>query len=208
MSNVLPFMVGVIFFPLIIEAYGLERFGLLTLAWALVGYFSLFDLGLSRALTQLVSDAIAHKKSAADIAELIKTCFGLMWLFGLLGGVVLWLSVPWMITGPLNINPSLQQESILAFSFLAIAIPVVVHTSTMRGVLEALHLFKSASVIRMVLGVGTFVAPYLASRDSPSLVRAIIALIMLRIIVWVMHYLAVKQSGILKTPSHSFHSPT
>jgi len=205
MSNVLPFIAGVVFFPLIIEAYGLERFGLLTLAWALVGYFSLFDLGLSRALTQLVSDAVARKKSATDIAELIKTCFRLMWLLGLLGGVVLWLSSPWMVTGPLSINPSLQQESILAFSFLAVVIPVVVHTAAMRGVLEALHLFRSASVIRMVLGVGTFVAPYLASRDNPSLVSAIIALIILRMVVWVMHYLAVKRSGILKTPSLSFN---
>ena len=205
MSNVLPLIAGVVFFPLIIEAYGLERFGLLTLAWALVGYFGLFDLGLSRALTQLVSDAIAHKKSDADIAELIKTCFGLMWLLGLLGGLVLWLSAPWMVTGPLRINSSLQQESILAFSLLAIAIPFVVNTSAMRGVLEALHLFKSASVIRMVLGVGTFVAPYLASGDNPSLVRAIMALIILRVIVWVMHHLAVRRSGILRVPGHSFN---
>jgi O-antigen/teichoic acid export membrane protein len=205
MSNVLPFIAGVVFFPLIIDAYGLERFGLLTLAWALVGYFGLFDLGLSRALTQLVSDAIAHKKSAGDIAELIKTCFASMWLLGLLGGMVLWLSASWMVTGPLRINPSLQQESIRAFSFLAIAIPVVVHTSSMRGVLEALHLFRSASVIRMVLGVGTFLAPYLASTHNPSLVSAIIALIILRVIVWVMHYLVVKRSGILKTSSHSFN---
>jgi O-antigen/teichoic acid export membrane protein len=47
--------------------------------------------------------------------------------------------------------------------------------------------------------------PYLASIHNPSLVNAIVALITRRMIVWVMHYIAVKRSGILKTPSHSFN---
>lgn len=204
LGNVLPLFAGLIFFPLIIEAYGLERFGLLTLAWALVGYFGLFDLGLSRALTLILSDAIANKKNAADIAALIKTCFGLMWVLGLLGGVILWFSAPWIVMGPLKINPSLQYDSILAFSILAFTIPIVVHTTAMRGVLEALHLFKTASLIRMVLGVGTFLAPYLASTQSHLLVGAIQALVILRLIVWLMHFIAVKRSGITAVVSQSF----
>ena len=204
LGNVLPLLVGLLLFPLIIKAYGLERFGLLTLAWALVGYFGLFDLGLSRALTQLVSESLANKKNATDVAELIKTGFGLMWALGFLGGFVLWFCTPWIVTGPLNINHSLQQESILAFSILAFSVPVVIHASAMRGVLEALHLFKSASLIRMVLGVGTFLAPYLASLHSHSLVGAIQALFAVRILVWGMYFFAVRQSRILDVVSQSF----
>jgi O-antigen/teichoic acid export membrane protein len=68
-SNVLPLFVGLLLFPKIIAAYGLEQFGLLTLVWAFIGYFSLFDLGLSRALTQQVSDYIAKNKSPSEIAS-------------------------------------------------------------------------------------------------------------------------------------------
>ena len=205
LGNVLPLLVGLVFFPLIIKAYGLERFGLLTLAWALVGYFGLFDFGLSRALTQLVSESIANRKTASDVAELIKTCFGLMWILGFLGGLVLWLGSTWIVTGPLNINHSLQQESILAFSILAFSIPIVIHASAMRGVLEALHLFKIASLIRMILGVGTFLAPYLASIQSHSLVGAIQALFVVRIIVWAMYFFAVRHSGILDAATQAFN---
>ena len=44
--------------PKLITGLGTERFGLLTLAWLVIGYFSLFDLGLGRALTQVVAAEI------------------------------------------------------------------------------------------------------------------------------------------------------
>src|ERR671925_513241 len=50
-----PMLVAVFCIPVLISRLGKDRFGVLTLAWALVGYASLFDLGLGRALTQLVA---------------------------------------------------------------------------------------------------------------------------------------------------------
>ena len=48
----LPLVAAVLTIPLLIEALGVERFGMLALIWALVSYFGLFDLGLGRALTR------------------------------------------------------------------------------------------------------------------------------------------------------------
>lgn len=197
LGNVLPLMAGLILFPLIVAAYGLERFGLLTLAWALVGYFGLFDLGLARALTQLLSEQLAKQVPAIDTSELVHTTLRLMWLLGLLGGIVLWLSSPYIVIHLLHVRQDLQQETVYGFSILALSIPLAVHTSALRGILEALQLFKTASLIRMVMGVGTFLGPYLASLLSNSLVGAIIALIVLRVFVWLMHLVAVKHSNIL-----------
>jgi O-antigen/teichoic acid export membrane protein len=50
-----PMAVAFFCIPVLIRALGKDRFGVLTLAWALIGYASLFDLGLGRALTQLVA---------------------------------------------------------------------------------------------------------------------------------------------------------
>src|SRR6202047_3703995 len=54
-GNGAPIAVAVFCIPILIRELGKERFGVLTLAWALIGYASLFDLGLGRALTQLVA---------------------------------------------------------------------------------------------------------------------------------------------------------
>lgn len=206
-SNILPLLVGLALFPKIIAAYGLEQFGLLTLVWALIGYFSLFDLGLARALTQQISEYIAKERGNFDIAQLIRTGFIAMWILGIFGGLVLWAFSPLIITSFLKIQAPLLSECLLAFSLLALSIPLVVHTAALRAVLEALHLFKSASIIRTILGVGTFLSPYLASFLAPTLTSAVIALIITRAIVWVLHLYAVHHSRVLKIETPSFNIP-
>ena len=205
LGNVLPLVVGLLIFPLIISAYGTERFGLLALAWSLVGYFSLFDMGLSRAITQMVSERLSKQIDNAEIVEMIRTSFHVMWLLGLIGGSVLWLIVPWLITDMLKISSALNHETIQAFSILAFSIPLVVHTSALRGVLDALQLFKQASLIRIVLGVGTFVGPYIASLFGASLIYAAYSLVLVRVISWVMHFYVVHNTALLKTKSLNYH---
>ena len=205
MSNVLPFIAGIIFFPLIIKAYGNERFGILTLAWALVGYFGLFDLGLSRALTQIISEKISEKLSKAKIAQLIHTGFYLMWALGALGGFILFAISPFIANQFLKAPSNLYEESIVAFSYLAVSIPIVVHSSAMRGVLEALHLFKSSSLIRMIIGVGTFAVPYFASLFGATLPHAILGLIGTRMMGWIFYWIAIRKTKILKPETKKLH---
>jgi O-antigen/teichoic acid export membrane protein len=51
----LPLLAGAALIPFLVRESGIEVFGILTLVWALIGYFSLFDFGLGRALTQQVA---------------------------------------------------------------------------------------------------------------------------------------------------------
>jgi len=53
-----PLLVALFAIPLLIEGLGTERFGVLLIAWMVVGYFSLFDMGLGRALTKLVAEKL------------------------------------------------------------------------------------------------------------------------------------------------------
>lgn len=54
---VLPMLVGVLTVPGLLQRLGHERFGVLALGWALVGYFGFLDLGMGRALTQYLASA-------------------------------------------------------------------------------------------------------------------------------------------------------
>ena len=55
-------LVAIIAIPFLIKGLGTARFGVLTLAWMVVGYFSLFDLGIGRALTKVVAEKIGAEK--------------------------------------------------------------------------------------------------------------------------------------------------
>lgn len=51
-------LVAVVTIPFIVRGLGIERFGLLSLAWVVLGYFTIFDLGLGRATTKYVAEAL------------------------------------------------------------------------------------------------------------------------------------------------------
>src|SRR6267142_6402191 len=87
LGNGAPLLVAVFSIPILIQGLGKERFGVLTLAWALIGYASLFDLGLGRALTQLVAKKLGAGEDR-EVPPLIWTSLLLMLVLGLLGAVV------------------------------------------------------------------------------------------------------------------------
>jgi len=63
----LPMLVAIFAIPPLVKGLGTERFGILTLAWVIIGYLSLFDLGLGRALTKLVAEKLNRTKGATHV---------------------------------------------------------------------------------------------------------------------------------------------
>jgi len=128
-----PLLVAIVAIPMLIEGLGLARFGVLTLAWMVVGYFSLFDLGLGRALTKLVAEKLG-KGQDDEIPSLIWTAMSLMAALGVLGAVVVAALSPWLVSSVLKIPVDLQPETLTAFYLLAASIPIVISTTGLRGI--------------------------------------------------------------------------
>lgn len=176
-----PMLVALVTIPILIKQLGTERFGVLTLIWMVVGYFSLFDLGLGRALTQLV----ARKLGSGDEREVpgvIWTGMGLMWAMALMGTLVAILLSPWLVRLALKISVPLQHETLSAFYLLAVCVPVVVSTTGFRGVLEAYQRFGIINAVRVPLGVFTFAGPLLVLPFSRSLFPVVAILAVARLV--------------------------
>ena len=71
----MPLLVAVIALPFIVRGLGTDRFGLLSLAWVILGYFTIFDLGLGRATTKYVAEALG-KDEGDQIPEIVKSSRG------------------------------------------------------------------------------------------------------------------------------------
>lgn len=152
----LPLLVAVFCIPVLIRELGDARFGLLTLIWAVVSYFGLFDLGLGRALTQQLSVALAEKDEKR-IGSLVTTALALMAGLGLLAGLLMALTSFWGV-GSIKSVPD-QRELINSVLLMALAMPAIVLTSGFRGVLEAHHAFGIINAIRLPMGLVTFLGP-------------------------------------------------
>src|SRR5437899_2470709 len=119
-----PMVVAVFCIPILIRGLGKERFGVLTLAWALIGYASLFDLGLGRALTQLVARKLGAGEER-EIPSLAWTSLLLMLLLGFVGSAAVFLISPWLAGRGLNIPAVLHGETLQSFRLLGLSIPFV-----------------------------------------------------------------------------------
>src|SRR5215472_14149305 len=157
---VVPMLVAVFCIPILIRGLGKERFGLLTLAWALIGYASLFDLGLGRALTQQVAEKLGSNQHA-DIPALVWSSLLLMAILGVFGMLVLGFLSPSLVHRGLRIPHELQTETLKSFYLLALSIPAVVGTAVLRGVLEAWQRFDLTSAVRACMGTLTLAGPLL-----------------------------------------------
>lgn len=171
-----PLLVALIAIPLLIKGMGTARFGVLTLAWAVVGYFSLFDLGLGRALTKLVAERLGTDQGG-DIPRLIWTAMMLMGIFGIVGALVVAGISPWMIHNILKIPRELQDETLKAFYLLALSVPVIISSIGFRGILEAHQRFDLANMVRIPFGVFTFLGPLVVLPFSNSLFPIVAVLV-------------------------------
>jgi O-antigen/teichoic acid export membrane protein len=183
-----PMFVAAICIPLLIKGLGTDRFGVLTLVWALIGYATLFDLGLGRALTQLVATKLGTGEDH-EIPTLVWTSLLLMLLLGVLGAVVMILLAPWLVNHTLHVAGGLGHETLYSLYLLALSIPVVISTAALRGLLEAHQRFGLTTALRVPMGVFAYAGPLLVLPFSKSLFPVVAVLVAGRLIAWAAHLL-------------------
>jgi O-antigen/teichoic acid export membrane protein len=181
LGQVLPLLAALAFIPLLIRALGVDRFGVLSLAWMLIGYFTLFDLGVSGALTRLVAERLATRRDA-EIPRLVWTALTMTTAMGVVGAVVVAAAAPWLVGTALRVPPELQRETLQLTWVLACSLPVVTGTAALAGVLAAQQRFGVLNAIRVPMGILTYVAPLLALHFGATLLPVGLALAAVRLL--------------------------
>ena len=185
-GNGAPILVAIVCIPLLIKGLGTERFGVLTLTWAVIGYAGLFDLGLGRALTQLVAKKLGRGEDH-EVPTLVWTSLLLMLALGGVGAVVVVSLTPLLVVRVLHVPGALQAETLNSFRLLGLSIPLVISTAGLRGFLEALQRFSLINALRIPTGIFTFVGPLLVLPFSKSLTQIVAVLVAGRLFSWLAH---------------------
>lgn len=157
-----PLAIAALAIPLLLASIGNERFGYLALAWGMIGYASVIDLGIGRALTRTVSALRAHEDGAA-IPDVVATAARLTCATGVLAMLAI-AATAWL--GLHRAVPSAtvpERELLLALLLLALAMPMQAMSATWRGVNEAWLNFGSINLLRMLLGAANFGGPWLVA---------------------------------------------
>src|SRR3954470_17700094 len=120
-----PLVAAMVSIPWLIRGLGTDRYGVLMLAWAAIGYFGFVDLGLGRALTHAVATRLGSEREE-ELDALGWTALMLMFGLGAVGALVLTVATPWIVSDLLDIPAALVEESTRSFYLLAACLPIVV----------------------------------------------------------------------------------
>jgi O-antigen/teichoic acid export membrane protein len=183
LGKVLIILVGIFSIPILINRLGLERFGILTLIWSVIGYFGIFDLGIGRATTKFVVEYLALGK-LEELPSLIWTSLFFMFSLGLIGGGIAYLTTPLLVGKVFKVSPDLVGETRRAFHLLAFIIPFVISTAGLAGVLEAQQRFGLINAIMTPASMINYLSPLLLILFSKSLFPIVAMVAGTRLLVW------------------------
>lgn len=175
-----PLLVAALTVPQLISRLGAERFGLLALAWGLIGYAGALDLGIGRALTQMVA-RLRGEGNLSAIPNAVATAARITMIAGFCGGALIALAAlggagAWITTSTI---PAKQITG--AIILLAVALPAQAMSATYKGLNEAFLNFKGISLLRIILGALNFGGPYLVSFFTTDLIWVVATLVLSRL---------------------------
>lgn len=199
-GSVTPMALGIVTIPYLLRQTGVEPFGILTLIWSLIGYFSVFDFGIGRALTHQVSTHRSEGEDSASLSALVRTGLQFMLVTGSVGGLAL-AAFAWpMGESWLNVSPTLRSTTTNCLLIASLGIPLATLTSGLKGILEGYEDFRTSSVLRLVLGISNFGLPALSVLlFGPSLSYMVASLVVARLAITIGHVIAVDRLLPLRT---------
>jgi O-antigen/teichoic acid export membrane protein len=145
---VLPMVIALATVPLYLGYIGAERYGVLAVIWALLGYFGFFDLGFGRAVTQRMA-----RLTDADDSERSKLLWtGLLSTFvlGMLASVLLWLFSDYILLNVIDMSARSRSEAADAVAWMLLALPILLPTTVLMGALQARLRFAEVNVIQLI----------------------------------------------------------
>jgi O-antigen/teichoic acid export membrane protein len=178
-----PLALGLIAIPILVRELGVDRYGVLTLSYLVVGYLSLFDLGLGRAATQQISEAIGTGEMER-IPAIFWTSTVLMFVLGICAAVLIAMTSHWLAYSVLNIPPPLRPESVGVFLVLGASLPFVLSGSSATGALASFQRFDLTTIIGTANGVYSFMAPLAILIFTRNLIWIVAVLVVGRLAAW------------------------
>jgi len=189
-----PLLIGIVTIPYLYAHIGVERIGVLTLIWALIGYFSIFDFGLGRAITQRIASLASYQTKKQRTTTATTGVF-LAFLVGIIGSMIVFAWIEIFGLGWVNADKSLDQEIYASFLFACMAIPATTATAGLRGILESEQRFKGINFLKLILGLSNFLGPIASIELFGSRLDYIVgSLVLARYFILVAHYFSAKGS--------------
>lgn len=169
-----PVVVALATVPLFLDAIGTARYGVLSVAWLLLGYFGVFNLGLGRATGNQM--AKLREAPVEQRERVFWTALVLNGALGIAGGACLLLVGYPLVRHVLTLSTELRSELLHGLPWLALGVPFLTISMVCIGALEGLERFGAVNAIEVAATAIYQLAPLaVAYAITPSLTSLVAA---------------------------------
>ncbi|MGC8698303.1 MAG: MATE family efflux transporter, partial [Halothiobacillus sp.] len=176
----LPLLAGVLAVPLLLHGLGQAKLGVFSLALGIFGFAGVFDLGLGRALTQTIASEQGKGASLPAIAGLVRRGLAAVLALGTLWGIALFWGAAALTHDLFHLTGDLAEQTERGLGWLALALPLMLLSTSLTGVLEGLQHFRAVNLLRAPIGAATFLIPALVAQFTDNLDWVIASLALTR----------------------------
>lgn len=177
----LPLLLSLVTVPTYLNLVGEARYGVMAIAWLLLGYFGAFDLGLGRATAQRI--AAIGDDQPEKTANTFWTALALNGSLGIIGGIVIWPVAAYLFENVFNIGPDLRAELSRAIPWLILAVPVVTLSGVLTGALQGRAQFIELNIVSVTGAAFVQISPLIVAwLHGPDLAWLLPAVVLSRLV--------------------------
>ena len=180
-GSIIPLLGSLITVPIYVHLIGPARYGVLAIAWLLLGYFGLFDLGLGRATSFRISalrEASAEARANTFWAAIIVN-LGM----GVIGAAILWLGADYFFAHMFKVEETLRPEIMASVPLLALSVPIATLSGVLTGALQGREQFLQTNVISVISAAMFQLLPlWVVWQMGPNLVQVLSAAVLAKVL--------------------------
>ena len=194
LSLVIPAVVALPVFAWIARLVGIELFGIFTLSFAIAGYASIFDLGLSRAL---IREVAINKDKPNVVSIFINTATVLIFILSAVASLAVFCSSHWIVDF-INVSSAYKNDAINGIQLLALCLPPMLVTQVWLSYFEGLEQFAHLSYFKVISNLAIVLFPLALALYYPSFTMLVLGLVIARFLafiasaLWVTKYIKIK----------------
>ncbi|MBA2935952.1 flippase [Sphingomonas sp. CGMCC 1.13654] len=201
LGALIPIAVTLFTVPIYLSHIGASRYGVVLVAWSLLGYFGFMDLGISRATTNALSK-MADGDGRGAKHRVFWSSFIINGCMGLIGGLILYVCGSYLFLHVMKVAPEVRGEIAGSIGYLAAMLPMALMLGVGVGTVEAHEKFVTLNIIQttgMILGQVLPLAAVMHWGPSLEVIMPVMLVVRAFTFCSVMLY-AIKVSGVSLKP--------